>query len=84
MFTKMCSDVFGAKFSAALLARGIKVLNELRTLKGTLFSFVAEHIEGIRWEGSLFFRYKCCICAREFSTANILSRFSVNLVFTLL
>merc|ERR1711862_163407 len=24
MFTQMCSDVFGAKFSAALLVRGIK------------------------------------------------------------
>ena len=33
----MCSDVFGANFSAALLARGIKVLIKSRTLKGTLF-----------------------------------------------
>ena len=84
MFTQMCSDVFGANFSAALLARGIKVLNKSRTLKGTLFSCVAEHTEGIRREGSFFFRYKCCICACEFSTVNILSRCWVKLVFTIL
>ena len=65
---------FWGKIFSRPLGKRHQGSQQIKNFERHTFSCVAEHTEGIRREGSFFFRYKCCICARELSTVNISSR----------